>query len=105
MRPRRRRLGSSSPFIRVWGCLATRPSLDANTRAAKAKNDTAALGIKPENRTLWFDGTTIFPDNRPGIIQYIKLSLMKSNYMAFLAPVTGHTVREARREWVPSSHR
>ncbi|HKO50879.1 MAG TPA: hypothetical protein VJV79_24380 [Polyangiaceae bacterium] len=83
---------SSSPFIRVWGCLATTLSLDAITRAAKAKNDTAALGIQPENRTLWFGGTTVFPDNRPGIIQYIQQSLLKSNYMAFLATVTGHPV-------------
>lgn len=83
---------SSSPFVRIWGCLATTSSLDAITRAAKAKSDTAALGIKPENRTLWFDGTTVFPDNRPGIIQYIKRSLLKSNYMAFLATTIGHAV-------------
>jgi hypothetical protein len=83
---------SASPFMRIWGCLATKLSLDAITRAAMAKNDTATLGIKPENRTLWFDGKTVFPDNRPGIVQYIEQSLLKSNYMAFLATVTGHTV-------------
>lgn len=83
---------TSSPFLRIWGCLATRTSLDVITRAAKAKSDTEKLGIAPENRTLWFDGTTIFPDNRPGIIQYIKRSLLKSNYMAFLATTTGHVV-------------
>jgi hypothetical protein len=83
---------SASPFVRIWGCLATRVSLDVITRAAKAKNDTEKLGIKAENRTLWFDGTTEFADNRPGIIQFIKQSLLKSNYMAFLATTTGHTV-------------
>ncbi|MDF3066716.1 MAG: hypothetical protein K0R38_2317 [Polyangiaceae bacterium] len=83
---------SAAPFIRIWGCLATSVSLDVITRAARAKSDTQKLGIPPENRTLWFDGTTVFDDNRPGIIQFIKRSLLKSNYMAFLATVTGHPV-------------
>lgn len=83
---------SSAPFVRVWGCLATTSSLDAITRAARAKDDKSALGIVPQNRTLWFDNVTIFPDNRPGAIQFIKQSLLLSNYMAFLAAAIGHTV-------------
>ncbi len=83
---------SGSPFIRVWGCLATTSSLNVITRAANAKNDTAALGIKPEDRTASFTPPVVFPDNRPGIIQYIQQWLFRTNYMAFLAVATGHTV-------------
>jgi len=83
---------SKSPFIRVWGCLATRASLDVIKKAARAKSDTQNLGIPVADRTLWFDGTTVFDDNRPGIIKFIKQSLLKSNYMASLATVTGHPV-------------
>ena len=83
---------SSAPFVRVWGCLATTSSIDAIQRAANAKNDTSALGIVPKNRTSWIDRVTVFPDNRPGAIQFIQESLLKANYMAFLAAAIGHTV-------------
>lgn len=83
---------SHAPFIRVWGCLATTSSLEVIKRAARAKNETEKLRIPVENRTLWFDGTTVFDDNLPGIIEYIRQSLLRANYMATLATVTGHTV-------------
>lgn len=83
---------ADKPFIRVWGCLATTSSLEVIKRAARAKKDTEKLRIPAENRTLWFDGTTVFDDNLPGIVKYISQSLLKANYMATLATVTGHTV-------------
>lgn len=83
---------AATPFIRVWGCLATTSSLAVIKRAARAKSDTEKLGISVENRTLWFDGTTVFDDNLPGIVEYIRQSLLKANYMATLATVTGHAV-------------
>jgi hypothetical protein len=83
---------SAKPFVRIWGCLATTSSLVTIRRADRAKNDTDALGVAPEDRTLWFDGVTVFDDNRPGLIKFIKQSLLKANYMAALATAIGKTV-------------
>ncbi|HEX3594790.1 MAG TPA: hypothetical protein VHU80_06810 [Polyangiaceae bacterium] len=87
-----KRAFSANPLIRVWGCLAVTIYLNDIRAALGAKNDKVKLGIPEENRTSKLDRSVIFPDTRPGIIQYIRQSMIPATYMNSLARVTGHRV-------------
>ena len=83
---------SANPFIRIWGCLATTSFMNIIRAASNAPNDTAATRIPVGDRTSFFDPTVVFPDNRPGLIQCLRDSVLKFNYLAFLATTTGKSV-------------
>jgi hypothetical protein len=83
---------SKTPFVRIWGCLATDSFLLAIRTAANAKSDTAPLGLKAEDRTSRFTDRTVFPDTKLGIIQFFQQSMSKSNYMFALAKSINHRV-------------
>jgi hypothetical protein len=83
---------SSSPFVRVWGCLEDQEVRDMVQAAARATNDAQALGATVRVRTLWFAPHTLFPDTRPGAIETLRRSLFAGSYMARLARVIGRPV-------------
>jgi len=86
---------SSSPFIRVWGCLADSRVKDMVRKAAQATSDTQTLNSNLQVRTLWFPPHDVYPDTRLGAIDALKKSLFEASYMRGLAQVIGHPVTGA----------
>ncbi len=83
---------SDSPFVRVWGCLSAYRYRTLINTARRAASDNAPLGIPEYQRTSWFPPRVVFADNRLGVIQYFRESVLKSNYPHFLANAIGKPV-------------
>ena len=84
---------SGSPFIRVLGLSRddTFTQRDPARHLCQERHSRARHQARGPHR-LRSLSPVVFPDNRPGIIQYIQQWLFRTNYMAFLAVATGRTV-------------
>lgn len=74
-------------YVKVWGCFSSQAYRDAIDKARAATSDTELLSIPEEQRKLWFYPQTVYPDTKPGFLQFLRESAYKANYMYFLARV------------------
>lgn len=82
---------SPASFLKIWGCLAITLYRNMLNKARKAKDDVTPLGVPAADRTDWFTGVA-YPDTRPGILDFLRNSAYKSNYMYTLFQITGRPV-------------
>ncbi len=83
---------SIDPLVKIWGCLAITAWRRMLNAARRAKNDTDKLGVSAANRTSIFTAAKVYPDTRPGILEFFREEAFKATYMFFMSKTIGHPV-------------